>query len=95
MLHDNFGFGVGLFSPSSFGVVLETYFSSLSLAIGVDWGILVPAFSPFLHPKRLGFAFDATFPFLPVGNSADESPTTSVFYTRRLVNGFQARAHMD
>ena len=88
-------FGVGLLSPSSFGMASETYFSSLSPAIGADWGILAAAFSPVLLPKRLSFFFDAAFFFFPAGNSADESPAISVFYTRRLVNGFQARADMD
>jgi hypothetical protein len=64
--------------------------------IGVDWGTLAPAFSPVLLPKRLFFFFDATFFSFPTGRtSADESPATSVFYTRRLVNGYQSRAHMD
>jgi hypothetical protein len=73
----------------------ETGLSSLSPAIGADWGISAPAFSPVLHPKWLGIFFDTTFLFLLAANSANLDLAFSVFYTQRLVNGFQARAHMD
>jgi hypothetical protein len=69
-----------------------TYFSSLSPAIGADWGKLAPAVSPVLHPERLSF-FDASFSFLFARSASfevflNESPAISVFYTRRHVNGF-------
>lgn len=93
------GLGVGIFSPASFGMASETCFSSLSPAISAVWGILAPAFSPVLLAKRLDFFFeafdDAAFIFLSAGNSADETPAISAFHTRRLVNSFLARTHMD
>jgi hypothetical protein len=70
----------------------KTYFSSP--AIGADWGILA-AFSPVLDPKRLDIFFGATFLLLLAADSANGDLAISVFYTRRLVNGFQVRAHMD
>jgi hypothetical protein len=94
------GFGVGPFSPSSFGMASETEFSSFSTAIGADWGMLAPAFSPVLYPKRLGLLFDASVvPLLAAApdfaNKSDQLLAISAFYTRRLVNGSQDRVHMD
>ena len=62
-------------------------FLFLSPAIGADWGILTPLFSSVFHAKWLDFFFDATFLFLPAGNS-DESQAIHVFYTWILVNVF-------
>jgi hypothetical protein len=58
-------------------------------AMGADWRVLAPAFSPVVHPKRPDFFSFFFFRASPT----DETPAISVFYAPRLVNGFQARVH--